>query len=100
LDPGSGKEKNPILDKQTSRTATLGTVPYFIPSDKLDEHQLPFVLPRLKHAWMYKDERMYLENKAAEMELPSIEEQADPPPKPLQVDLKSFNPCQNSRAFL
>ena len=34
---------------------------------------------------MYKDERLYLENKAAEMELPSIEEQADPPPKPLQV---------------
>ncbi len=41
---------------------------------------------RLKHAWMYKDERLFLENKAAEMELPSIEEQANPPPKPLQVD--------------
>jgi hypothetical protein len=39
---------------------------------------------------MYKDERMYLENKAAEMELPSIEEQANPPPKPLQVDLDLF----------
>jgi hypothetical protein len=43
------------------------------------------VLSRLKHAWMYKDERLYLENKAAEMLLPSIEDQADPPPKPLQV---------------
>jgi hypothetical protein len=35
---------------------------------------------------MYKDERLFLENKAAEMVLPSIEEQANPPPKPLQVN--------------
>jgi hypothetical protein len=42
---------------------------------------------------MYKDERMYLENKAAEMELPSIEEQANPPPKPLQVD-PLLDPCR------
>lgn len=45
---------------------------------------------RVKNAWMYKDERMYLENKAAEMVLPSIEEQADPPPKPLQVETWTF----------
>ena len=40
----------------------------------------------MKNAWMYKDESLYLENKAREMELPSIEEQADPPPRPLEVE--------------
>ena len=40
---------------------------------------------RIKNAWMYKDELIFLENKAAEMVLPSIEGQANPPPKPLQV---------------
>jgi len=41
---------------------------------------------RMKNAWMYKDESLYLENKAREMELPSIEQQADPPPRPLEVE--------------
>jgi hypothetical protein len=34
------------------------------------------------------------------MELPSIEEQANPPPKPLQVDLDLFILARMSRAFL
>ena len=34
---------------------------------------------------MYKDEKLFLENKAREMILPSIEEQAALPEKPLEV---------------
>ena len=40
---------------------------------------------RIKNAWMYKDEKLFLENKAREMILPSIEEQAALPEKPLEV---------------
>ena len=39
-----------------------------------------------KNAWMYKDEAMYLEMKAQQMALPSMEQQAALPYKPGNVD--------------
>lgn len=45
---------------------------------------------RLKNAWMYKDEKLFLENKAKEMTLPSIEEQAALPNKPLELEAWTF----------
>jgi len=45
---------------------------------------------RIKNAWMYKDEAFYLENKASQMELPSIEQQCDLPIKPLEVETWTY----------
>ena len=42
---------------------------------------------RVKNSWMYKDELLFLENKAQQMELPSIEQQAELPVKPDEVDV-------------
>jgi len=41
---------------------------------------------RLNKAWMYKEELTFLEDKAEQMRLPSIEEQCALPIKPLEVD--------------
>ena len=43
------------------------------------------LLVRMKNSWMYKDEQFFLERKAKEMALPSIEDQANPAEKPLEV---------------
>ena len=40
---------------------------------------------RKKNAWMYKDERKFLEDKASQMVLPTIEQQCELPVKPLEV---------------
>lgn len=45
---------------------------------------------RIKNAWMYKDEKLFLENKAKEMILPSIEEQAALPEKPDQLETWTY----------
>merc|ERR1719410_304629 len=45
---------------------------------------------RLKNAWMYKDETLYLEMKANQMALPSIEQQAALPYKPDNVDTWTY----------
>merc|ERR1719232_1624013 len=45
---------------------------------------------RIKNAWMYKDEAMYLEMKANQMALPSIEQQAALPYKPDNVDTWTY----------
>jgi len=45
---------------------------------------------RIKMAWMYKDERVHLENKALQMELPSIEQQGELPKKPLDVETWTY----------
>ena len=43
-----------------------------------------------KNAWMYKDEAMYLEMKAQQMALPSMEQQAALPYKPGNVDTWTY----------
>eukprot|EP00088_Acartia_fossae_P020282 TRINITY_DN2190_c0_g1_i2.p1 TRINITY_DN2190_c0_g1~~TRINITY_DN2190_c0_g1_i2.p1 ORF type:complete len:582 (+),score=214.57 TRINITY_DN2190_c0_g1_i2:97-1842(+) len=45
---------------------------------------------RLKNAWMYKDEKLFLENKAKEMALPSIEDQAALPEKPGELETWTY----------
>ena len=45
---------------------------------------------RAKNAWMYKDEAMYLEMKAQQMALPSMEQQAALPYKPGNVDTWTY----------
>ncbi|XP_023332279.1 protein DGCR14 homolog [Eurytemora carolleeae] len=45
---------------------------------------------RVKNSWMYKDELLFLENKAKQMELPSIEQQAELPVKPDEVETWTF----------
>merc|ERR1719347_140871 len=45
---------------------------------------------RIKNAWMYKDETLYLEMKANQMALPSIEQQAALPYKPDNVDTWTY----------
>jgi len=45
---------------------------------------------RIKNAWMYKDEQLFLEMKAQQMALPSIEQQAEMPIKQLDVDTWTF----------
>merc|ERR1719410_1234529 len=45
---------------------------------------------RAKNAWMYKNEAMYLEMKAHQMALPSIEQQAALPYKPDNVDTWTY----------
>merc|ERR1719259_903959 len=45
---------------------------------------------RIKNAWMYKDEAMYLEMKANQMALPSIEQQAALPYKPGNLDTWTY----------
>jgi len=47
-------------------------------------------LHRIKNSWMYKDEAFYLENKANQMELPSIEQQCEIPIKPLEVETWTY----------
>jgi len=45
---------------------------------------------RLKNGWMYKDETLYLEMKAQQMALPSIDQQAALPYKPGNVDTWTY----------
>merc|ERR1719410_1719127 len=45
---------------------------------------------RIKNAWMYKDEALYLEMKAKQMALPSVEQQAALPYKPGNLDTWTY----------
>ena len=45
---------------------------------------------RIKNAWMYKDEALYLEMKAQQMALPSVEQQAAIPHRPDNVDTWTY----------
>jgi len=89
---GSGKDsdKVSVLEDEKDEVENLDK---FLANHTSEDNESFFELQkeaekkhRIKNAWMYKDEKLYLEEKANQMILPSIEEQAALPVKPDQLE--------------
>ena len=92
----SEKEKNALEDSKDKEEDKV-TLDKFMANHTSEDNESFIELQvenerkhRIKNAWMYKDEAMYLEMKANQMALPSIEQQAALPYKPDNVDTWTY----------
>jgi len=90
---GSGKDSDKVSVLGEEEGDNVENLDKFLANHTSEDNESFFALQeeaekkhRLKNAWMYKDEKLYLEEKAKQMILPSIEEQAALPVKPDQLE--------------